>query len=196
MTGALTRCLSKRNAKEAVIERQPLDELAMRLEKNTYKVLKFWRVGEDGTKKPKNQDLRKSVMLAVGRVHLQQRIRNKEDDDDDELTDITDATTPNLTERPPSTRPTSSDSLLLSTSLSSKPRSVKFGASSQAAIVDGEPGAPALERASSTATSGSLMGFLLGVVGGGSTVEGRTSSVGPRQEPLPGAPPSADKLTA
>ena len=72
--GGESWCLSKRNAKEGVIERQPLDVLAKSLQKDTYKVLKFWRVmaetktGDDFYK----NSMQKHVMHAVGRAVQQQ----------------------------------------------------------------------------------------------------------------------------
>ena len=76
--GGESWCLSKRNAKEGVIERQPLDVLAKSLQKDTYKVLKFWRV----TNETKTSDdfyknsMQRHVMHAVGRAvqqHMQVR---------------------------------------------------------------------------------------------------------------------------
>jgi len=84
--GGESWCLSKRNAKEGVIERQPLDVLARSLQKDTFKVLKFWRVmgeaksGEDFYK----TSMQKHVMHAVGRAVAQQlRVERDKDVVDD-----------------------------------------------------------------------------------------------------------------
>jgi hypothetical protein len=72
--GGESWCLSRRNAKEGVIERQPLDVLAKSLEQDTYKVLKFWRVMSE----TKTEDdfyknsMQRHVMHAVGRALTQQ----------------------------------------------------------------------------------------------------------------------------
>jgi len=94
--GGESWCLSKRNAKEGVIERQPLDVLAKSLQKDTYKVLKFWRVmaetktGDDFYK----NSMQKHVMHAVGRA-VQQQVRAgaiDRDDDSDSLSNFSDNT--------------------------------------------------------------------------------------------------------
>jgi len=80
--GGESWCLSRRNAKEGVIERQPLDVLAKSLEQDTYKVLKFWRVMSE----TKTEDdfyknsMQRHVMHAVGRA-LTQQLRVDKDDD-------------------------------------------------------------------------------------------------------------------
>ena len=176
-------------------------------------MLKFWRVGEDGSKKPKDQDLRKSVMLAVGRVHLQQRIQNKEDFDED-MTD-------SMTETARSARPPSARRLPSNRAEGSSKRIVKFGdvtpSSSSSAVV--RPAAASTSSDSATpaqsgsivdsfrnTSSGSLLGLLFGGGGGAREEGGRTAPMIRRrpsnqvnQVPAPSAsvdPPNTEKLSA
>jgi len=84
--GGESWCLSKRNAKEGVIERQPLDVLAKSLQKDTYKVLKFWRVMNETKTSDDfyNNSMHRHVMHAVGRAVQQHMQGGKKEGNEDE----------------------------------------------------------------------------------------------------------------
>jgi len=164
-------CLSKRNAREGVIERLALDVLASSVQTESHRVLKFWRVvdSSDDGDFHKNS-MRRHVMHAVGRALQHQLTHEKEiDEGTDDLS--TRSGTSNGTFN------AGGDERDLEKAIAAKGRKVSFhagGGDKGTGVIPSSPpgGGPTLETPgdeTNSTTSGGILGGILDRISGKQT---------------------------